>query len=164
MHLLGIDCKTMSATGFYEKCNSYNNGTGDGITIADCTPSRNHSRITVNEKSSCCAEMLHIQDAKYMKVGLKDKISQYVDFTYGYGNEATLGFKMQNDTSFPITLIPKNMDEFVSQKYKIIFVLQKKKNEEKYSNVLAEVKKGLFEELKNDFPERIKRLIEIVAE
>lgn len=43
--------------------------------------------------------MLHIQDAKYMKVGLKDKISQYVDFKYGYGNEVTLGFKMQNDAS-----------------------------------------------------------------
>lgn len=28
----------------------------------------------------------------------------------------------------------------------------------------AEVKKGLFEELRNEFPEKIKRLIEVVAE
>ena len=56
-----------------------------------------------------------------MKAGLKDKISQYVDFTYGYGSDATLGFKAQKDTLFPITLIPRNIDEFVSQKYKIVF-------------------------------------------
>ena len=55
-----------------------------------------------------------------MKVGLKDKISQYVDFTYGYGSEATLGFKKQRDTSFPITLIPRGIDKFVTQKHKIV--------------------------------------------
>ena len=33
MHLLGID------------------------SIADCTPSRNHNSTTINEKSSCCAEI-----------------------------------------------------------------------------------------------------------
>ena len=93
MHLLGIDSATMNATEFYDKCDMFNKGEGEEITIADCTPSRNHNRTTINEKSSCCAEILHIQDAKYMKVGLKDKISQYVDFTYGYGNDVTLGFK-----------------------------------------------------------------------
>lgn len=160
MHLLGIDSKTLSATAFYDKCASYNDGKDNGITIADCTPSRNHSRTTVNEKSSCCAEMLSIQDAKYMKVGLKDKISQYVDFTYGYGSDATLGFKQLRDSSFPITLIPRKIDDFVSQKYKIVFVLEKKSGDEKYTQILAEVKKGLFNELKDDFPDEIKNLIE----
>ena len=160
MHLLGIDSKTMSATKFYDKCDCYNRGSRTGITIEDCTPSRNHNRTTLNEKSSCCAAMLHIQDAKYMKVGLKDKISQYVDFTYGYGSEATLGFKAWKDTSFPITLIPRNIDEFVTQKYKIIFVLEKRTGEEKYKHVLAEIKKGLFEELRNELPEGVKNFIE----
>ena len=98
-----------------------------------------------------------------MKVGLKDKISQYVDFTYGYGNDVTLGFKEQKDTSFPITLIPRNIDEFVSQKYKIVFVLEKKTGEDKFRKVLTEVKKGLFEELFGELPEEIKSLIDCDA-
>ena len=95
-----------------------------------------------------------------MKVGLKDKISQYVDFTYGYGSEATLGFKRQKDSSFPITLIPRKIDDFVTQKYKIVFVLEKQSRDEKYVRILAEIKRGLFEELKDSFPEGIKKLIE----
>lgn len=158
MHLLGIDSKTMNATEFYDKCDLYNRGEGEGISIEDCTPSRNHNRTTINEKSSCCAAMLHIQDAKYMKVGLKDKISQYVDFTYGYGSDATLGFRKQGDSSFPITLIPRCIDEFVTHKYKIIFVLQKNMEDDKYSNVLMEVKKGLFAELEDEMPEGIRVL------
>ena len=67
MHLLGIDSANMNATEFYDKCDMYNKGMGDGITIVDCAPSRNHNRTTINEKCSCCAEILHIQDAKYMK-------------------------------------------------------------------------------------------------
>jgi len=159
MHLLGIDSATMNATEFYDRCDAYNKGTGDGIKITDCTPSRNHSRTTINEKSSCCADILHIQDARYMKVGLKNKISQYVDFTYGYGNEATLGFKTQGETSFPLTLIPRNIDEFVSQKYKIIFILEKKMKDDKFCKVLVEIKKDLFDELYDELPEEIKNLV-----
>lgn len=159
MHLLGIDSKTMNATEFYDRCDLYNRGEGEGISIKDCTASRNHSRTTINEKSSCCAAMLHIQDAKYMKVGLKDKISQYVDFTYGYGSEATLGFRKKGDTSFPITLIPRCIDEFVTHKYKIIFILNKNIEEENYTNVVMEVKRNLFKELQKDLPGTIRELI-----
>lgn len=160
MHLLGIDSRTLSATEFYDKCDLYNKGEGDGITIADCMPSRNHNRTTINEKSSCCADVLQIQNAKYMKVGLKNKISQYVDFTYGYGNDVTLGFKQQWDTSFPITLIPISIDEFVAKKYKIVFVLEKKIGEGKYRSVLSEVKKGLFGEVYKELPGEIKDMID----
>ena len=131
MHLLGIDSATMDATVFYDKCDMYNKGLGTGITIFDCTPSRNHSRITINKKASCCADILRIRDAKYMKVGMKDKISQYVDFSYGYGSDATLGFRIIRDTSFPLTLIPRNIDEFSAKKYKVILVLEKRTKEEK---------------------------------
>lgn len=158
MHLLGIDSRTLKATEFYDKCNGYNNGEDDGITVSDCTPSRNHSRVTLNEKCSCCADMLRIQDAKYMKVGLKDKISQYVDFSYAYGNMATLGFKAIRDTSVPVTLIPRNIDEFVIKKYKIVFVLKKKSTDKSYQEILMEAKEGLFSELYKTFPEDILNL------
>lgn len=160
MHLLGIKSKTLNATEFYNRCIAYNEGIDEGIVISDCTPSRDHNRTTVNEKSSCCAELLRIQDAKYMKVGLKDKISQYVDFSYGYGNIATLGFKKVGKTSFPVTLIPKNIDNFVSTKYKIVFVLQKNRSDTKYRNVYAEVKKNLFLELYDEFPMELKSLMD----
>lgn len=158
MHLLGIDSRTLSATEFYDRCYEFYCNNSGGITLQDCTPSRNHSRTTVNEKCSCCTDVLRIQDAKYMKVGLKNKISQYVDFTYGYGNVATLGFKKIKDSSFPITLIPKSIDEFVTNKYKIIFVLRRKTSEERYADVLVEVKAGLFSEVYNEFPDELKCL------
>lgn len=164
MHLLGIESKNMSATEFYEKCNLYIQGVGDGITIADCTPSRNHNRTTINEKCSCCADVLRIQDAKYMKVGLKEKISKYVDFTYGYGSDATLGFKKHKNTSFPITFIPKSIDEFVKQKYKIVFVLEKKTGEEKFGKVIMEVKKGILKELYDELPKEIRDKIDLKEE
>jgi len=95
-----------------------------------------------------------------MKAGLKDKISRYVDFSYGYGSTATLGFKQQNDSSFPITLIPRCIDELVTKKYKIIFVLEKNLYDEKYNKILVEIKKGLFREVYDDFPDDVKSLIE----
>ncbi|MBQ3543975.1 MAG: hypothetical protein IJA34_03135 [Lachnospiraceae bacterium] len=160
MHLFGIDSKTLNANEFYNRCKRYNEGKGDGITIQDCSPSRNHSRSTVNEKSSCCADILKLKDAKYMKVGLKDKISQYVDFTYGYGNIATLGFKNIKDTSFPVTLIPRTIDEFISEKYTIIFIFKKQIKEEKYVECIYEIKKGLLGELYNELSDELRTYFE----
>ena len=162
MHLLGIQSKTLNAEEFYMKCEEFNREQGKGIMIGDCTPSRNHNRKTINEKCSCCAEMLHIENAKYMKVGLKDKISEFVDFAYAYGNTATLGFQQNGlKSSFPITLIPRNIDEFTSRKYKIIFILQKKIFEEKYRKLLMEIKEGVFMEHYKDLPEEIRGMIAI---
>lgn len=50
MHLLGIDSKTLSAEKFYEKCQLHNKNNTTGISILDCQPSRNHSRININER------------------------------------------------------------------------------------------------------------------
>lgn len=160
MHLLGIKSQTLSADEFYERCKKHNLGDIEEITISDCSPSRNHSRTTINEKCSCCADMLNLSDATYMKVGDKDKISQYVDFTYAYGNIATMGFRKNNsEICFPITLIPKNIDEFVSKKYKIIFVFEKKESEEKYTIPFLEIKKGLFQVCYEEMPDALKVLI-----
>ena len=159
MHLLGIRSKTLTAAEFYDRCNDYNNGNGEGITIKECTPSRNHSRTTINEKASCCAEILRLENAKYMKVGRKNKISQFVDFTYAYGDIATLGFCDDYKSSFPITLIPRNIDEFSTQKYKIIFVFEKSIGSKQYEKPLIEIKKGILEQHYNKFPEKLKVLI-----
>lgn len=162
MHLLGISSKRLTATEFYDKCNEYNRNIGAGITILDCNPSRNHSRITINEKCSCCAEILNIRNAKYMKVGLKNKISELVDFTYAYGNVATLGFQKfkNNNSSFPITLIPKSIDNFSTQKYKIIFILEKQITNLKYKKLIMERKEGLFKDLLVDLPKDLTYLID----
>lgn len=159
MHLLGICSKILTADEFYDRCNDYNNGNGEGITINECTPSRNHNRTTINEKASCCAEMLKIENAKYMKVGLKNKISQFVDFTYAYGNIATLGFCDDYRSSFPITLIPRSIDEFSTQKYKIIFAFEKPIGTKQYEKLLIEIKKGILEQHFNEFPENLKLII-----
>lgn len=159
MHLLGIDSKNLSANEFYERCEAFNKGKGEGVRIEDCTPSRNHNRTTINEKCSCCADILHLQDAKYMKIGSKNKISQYVDFTYCYGSMATLGFRKMWDSSFPLTLIPRNIDEFTSKKYKIAFVLKKTIGDKKYENVFVEIKKGLYALERSNFPEELLDLL-----
>ena len=166
MHLLGIHSRTMSATEFFNRCSLYNRGDGMGLTIKDCTPSRDHKRRAVNEKSSCCAELLRIQDARYMNVGKNEKIRQYVDFSYAYGNEAVLGFekKANNRSCFPITLIPNSIDDFVNQKYKIIFIFEKKLVDEQYSTILMEIKEGIFPEHSQAFPEKLKKLITIESE
>ena len=41
-------------------------------------------------------------------------------------------------------VIPKNIDEFMKRKYKIVLVLQKGKSQEKYRMVTAEIKGGTF--------------------
>lgn len=160
MHLLGIKSQTLSADEFYERCIKHNIDDNVKIAISDCTPSRNHSRTTINEKCSCCADMLNINDAVYMKVGDKNKISQYVDFSYAYGNIATMGFSAKNtDVCFPITLIPKNIDEFASKKYRIVFVFEKSDSEDKYKFPLIEIKKDLFLECYEEMPDDLKELI-----
>lgn len=134
------------------------------LKITDCTPSRNHSRNTINKKCSCCAALLRIQDAKYMNIGKKDKINQYVDFSYAYGKEAILGFKESTKGScFPITLMPQNIDTVTTKKYKIIFTRQKEKADEKYRCIVSEIKKGIFSDIYNEkcFPDALKELIEL---
>ena len=142
MHLLGIKSNTLNANEFFDACDTFNKTSKNGITISDCSPSRNHNRTTINEKCSCCADILRLQDARYMRVGPKDKISQYVDFSFGYGNNALLGFKKINDSSIPVTLIPKSIDQFISEKYKIILILQKGSSQKKYNKIVFEAKIG----------------------
>lgn len=160
MHLLGIKSATLTADEFFEKCAAHNIDEKIELKIQDCTPSRNHNRATINEKCSCCADILRIEDAKYMNIGSKDKINQFVDFSYAYGSTATLGFKESyNKSCFPITLIPRNIDEFTSQKYRVNFVFEKASGCELYSEPLVEIKKGILSEHYDVFPDELKRKI-----
>lgn len=163
MHLLGINSRNLSANAFFDRCKAHNKGEDAELKINDCTPSRNHNRNTINKKSSCCAALLRIQEAKYMNIGKKDKINQYVDFSYAYGKEAFLGFKESSQGGcFPITLMTQNIDTVSTKKYKIIIVFQKEKTDEKYGYILSEIKEGIFPEIYNDafFPDSLKKLIE----
>lgn len=161
MHLLGIKSQTYTADEFFDVCDMHNDGLEVEITIEDCTPSRNHGRITVNEKVSVCPEILQIHNAKYLKIGDKDKISQYVDFSYVYGSDAVLGFhKDGSGSSYPVTLIPKNINNFATKSYRVIFVFRKNKQEKKYVDLYVKIKNGLVEELYFDFPERLKNRID----
>lgn len=162
MHLLGIDSVNYNAEDFFDKCNEYDKGIGSGILIKDCTHSRNHNRTTINEKASVCAEILKIHNAKCFKIGDKDKISRYVDFSYAYGSEVTMGFQKNNvGSSFPITLIPKNIDTFATKKYKVVFVYKKYIDDKVYKELFFEIKKELIKELFADFPEKLKKRIHL---
>lgn len=164
MHLLGIDSKTYNATDFYGKCIEHFEDPEVKITLNDCTPSRKHSRKDVNQKCSCCSEILKIKEAKYLKTGIKDKISQHVDFQYAYGKEATLGFKMEkrdkNGICFPISLLPKTIENFSTKTYKIIFVLSKEFGKIQYDYLEMEIKQNLLCELYEQMPEELKHIID----
>lgn len=78
---------------------------------------------------------------------MKDKISQYVG-AYAYGADVTLGFqKNGKGSSFPITLIPKNINTFTTKSYRILFILTKTEKTKKYDNLYIGIKNELFNEL-----------------
>ena len=159
MHLLGIKSNTLTAEEFYEKCNAYNNGIGAGLSISDCTGSREHTRSTINKKSSCCKELLCLLNARYMYISAKDKCTERVDFHYAYGNDnSMLGFKKISGTrmSVPVTLIPQKIDYYSSLKYKILFIYRKEFSDLHYTDILYEIKSGIFSEHISSFPNALR--------
>lgn len=161
MHLLGIKSRTFNAEEFYLQCEKHNNGEEAEITIGDCSPAGVHNRNTVNIKSTCCVELFHIENAKYMKVGNKNKINQHVDFEYAYGREyATLGFhKKGNGNAFPITCMTKGIDEYCTHKHKIVFIFEKKSDEIKYTGLRHEIKKDILKDCYKEFPKELQEKI-----
>lgn len=153
MHLLGIKSTTLSADEFFEKAVQNN------IGLSDCAASRKHNRSTINEKCSCCEDLLDFNNAKYFRIGKKDNISQFVDFAYSYGSSAILGFQTSTDNlCYPISLIPNDIEQFSSKTYRVIFVCSKDIESTTYHNPFIEIKKGLFSELLPSFPPELKEL------
>lgn len=158
MHLLGIKSVCYGAERFFDMCAEHNNCGGEGINISDCRTAYNHSRKNINMKCSCCADMLDIKASKYMKIGNKDLINQYVDFDYAYGNEATLGF-CADENAFPVTLLPKSIDNYATNKHRVIFVFEKNVEEQIYREPIVEAKEGLLKKLYGEFPDELQKMV-----
>lgn len=158
MHLLGINNRNLGAAGFYKKCIECNHDTGNVITISQCIPARGHNRQDINEKASCCADILNIENARFMSVAGKDKISLHNDFEYAYGSQlATLGFKKINNFCVPTTLSTNSIDVHTSRKYRVFFIFKKQKSERRYGLPIFEKTAGLFYELRCLLPDDIQR-------
>ena len=161
MHLTGIKSPTNTAMEFYDKClNCY-----EDLTLKDCTPAYNHTRKDISEKNTVLYELLNLQNVKYFSVGEKDKINEYVDFTFAYGQDAIIGFRkdIKHRESFPITCAPQNIKNYCTKVYKVSFLLRKIYDQEKYNELVASCKKGLLSELMEleSFPPELRQLIQL---
>ena len=163
MHLTGIKSPTNTAMEFYDKCLNCH----EDLTIKDCTPAYNHTRKDIAEKNTVLCELLNLKNVKYFSVGEKDKINQYVDFTFAYGQDAIIGFRRDKDMryreSFPVTCAPQNIRNYCTKVYKISFLLRKTHDQEKYSELIVSCKKGLLFELMEteSFPSELRQLIQL---
>ena len=168
MHLVGIKSNTLSAVDFYKTC------LGKGsrpLEKSDCTPSRDMT--TLYKKISVSDTLFDFKHCKCYKIGSKDLITRDNEFEIAIGNNAGVigydhrinvkGSKKVNANSqcVPTTLLNRSINEFCSKPSKILFVLQKKENESKYTSIYFEIKKGLFKELYPAFSKEIKDLIDI---
>lgn len=167
MHLVGIKSETLSAVDFYKTCL----GKGDReLEKRDCTPS--HDMTTLYNKISVSDTLFDFKHCKCYKIGSKDLITRDNNFEIAIGNNAgVIGYDHRinlkgskkidvNSNCIPTTLLNRSINEFCSKPSKIIFVLQKKEDELKYTSIYFEIKKGLFKELYPSFSEEIKNLID----
>lgn len=165
MHLAGIRSTTLSATDFYEAC-LYST-----ICIEDCTPS--HSKTNMNEKLSILKDMLNFQYSKCYKIGEKNLITRENDFRMATGNSSgVIGYDLRvpmrgsNEVNkdkkpFPTTLLTNPITSYCSDPKKIYFILQKRDDNQPYSHIYFEIKKGLLAEILLSFPDDIKSLINL---
>lgn len=153
MHLAGLDSPHMYAEEFFEKA------VNNELRIQDCRPSRDHGRAMICEKCSCLADMVDFSNAKYMKIGYKDRATPLVDFTYAYGQSAIIGFReTAANICFPVTLIPNCIENYSSTMYRVAFVCKKPASADLYERPFVEAKRNLFDKLFPDFPPELKNL------
>ena len=72
MHLLGIDSQTLTATEFYDKCDRYNKGEGEGIAIRiligmDIIKHGDFSITNVNGKTTFSFRTPSVKEIDYVK-------------------------------------------------------------------------------------------------
>ena len=60
-----------------------------------------------------------------------------------------------------LIIIPRRIDEFAVQKYRINFVFDKVQRNEQYENLLMEIKEGVFAQHYEMFPEKLKVRVKI---
>lgn len=156
MHLLGIKSKTISAYEFYNKAIEL------GLTIGECNPARGQNKYTMINKISSALTLLDLRrkNAKCMKIGKKDKVTQHVDFQYAMGNSQVIGFKNFNKVGIvPVTLIPDSIEGYCTDIKRIIMVYRKPELSELYDELYMEVKEGIAMNHREDMPMELLELI-----
>lgn len=164
MHLMGIKSKTLSANDFFDKAYEYDpdNSNNLQLSINDCTPSRNHTQKSLNEKASCAEKLFAFEVGPSFSIGKKEKLTEKVDFTYAYGSSAIMGFQEENNSlSYPKTILTNDINYYCINQKRVKAVLSKNENMNKYYCIVAESKPGLVYDRFNDFPKELSDLIDI---
>ena len=163
MHLAGIKSKTLNATEFYNAC------LAGSITKEDCTPRKDAN--TMYSKVAVMEELLDLRNSKCYKIGKKNLVTRDNDFematgnsngVIGYDSRITLKGTDEVDkikSPIPTTLLNRPIIEYCSKPQKIMFLLQKTNEENRYCKLLYEIKKDLFQTESMDFPSELSKLI-----
>lgn len=165
MHLAGIKSETLSAETFFEACLSRT------VKRKDCSP--RHSITNIYEKVSVINSLLDFKNCKCYRIGKKDLITRDNDFEMATGNNSgVIGYDHRiskkgtatadkTKLAVPTTLITTPITQLVAKPEKIMFILQKKSEDNTYSKVFYEIKKGLLMEKLSFFSKEIQSLIEL---
>lgn len=163
MHLAGVKSQTLGAAEFYQACLE------GKIKREDCSPV--HSVSNMYSKVSVLNQLLDLKNSKCYKIGEKDLVTKNNDFEMAIGNSSGVvgydhrislkGTNIVDKTKLPMptTLITTPITQLVSKPEKIIFILQRNLDEEKYGKIFFEIKKGLLQEEHYLLPEQIRQHI-----
>ena len=163
MHLAGMKSETLNAAEFYEACL---NGT---VIKEDCTPRRNAT--TMYSKVSIMEQMLDLKNSKCYKIGEKNLVTRDNDFEMATGNfNGVMGYDSRvpikgtnkvdkTKAAIPTTMLNKSIMEYCSNPQKIMFIMQRSDGENTYNKLFYEIKKNLFEQVKETFPQELQNLL-----
>ncbi len=164
MHLTGIKAATMNAEEFLEAC-------ALGMIRKDeCIPV--HSAHNMHSKISVLDQLLDLQHSKCYKIGEKDLVTKDNDFEMAIGNaRGIVGYDRRvskrgtkeidkNFLPVPTTLLTNPITDYTSNPQKIMFIMQKDKEETYYKKVFFEIKHGLLEQEKYFFSEELRKMLE----
>lgn len=163
MHLAGVKSQTLGAAEFYQACLE------GKIKREDCSPV--HSVSNMYSKVSVLNQLLDLKNSKCYKIGEKDLVTKNNDFEMAIGNSSGVvgydhrislkGTNIVDKTKLPMptTLITTPITQLVSKPEKIIFILQRNLDEEKYGKIFFEIKKDLLQEEYYLLPAQIRQHI-----
>lgn len=161
VHLIAI--KSTDSSDFFNRCCKHFECEDTGISADELIPARGHKKSDIYSKVQKAKPLFEIQNAKYMRVGEKDKITQYVDFSFAYGADAIIGFQKDQFSSFPITLMERNISEFCTHPQRITFILAAEaiagRRAGKYKEIIVEKSKGLLRALYDSLPDKLRNMI-----
>lgn len=130
-----------------------------------------HLGAKIYSKVSVLNQLLDLKNSKCYKIGEKDLVTKNNDFEMAIGNSSGVvgydhrislkGTNIVDKTKLPMptTLITTPITQLVSKPEKIIFILQRNLDEEKYGKIFFEIKKDLLQEEYYLLPEQIRQHI-----